>query len=239
MSGYLQRLALSVVKPGGSIQPVLRPLFAPPQFASAPEAFSVETAQSVTPGAPSESVSRADPRRSPDDSGVRAFQGPETGSKGQPPADLIKNPIPTPIRSFRPLLHDSRDSAEPLIAAFHSARSGDRPERGSLKARPEITGAPPEQIVETAHRETNADQDFRKVGASMSTRLTFASIEKERIGSRRARQAGREPDEIQIHIGRIEVTAMQPAASAGTTTKPRRSAPSLDEYLRRRDGKTV
>jgi hypothetical protein len=44
----------------------------------------------------------------------------------------------------------------------------------------------------------------------------------------------REPDEIQIHIGRIEVTAVQPAP-APTPARLSRKTPSLDEYLRRRD----
>jgi hypothetical protein len=52
------------------------------------------------------------------------------------------------------------------------------------------------------------------------------------------RSADREPEEIQIHIGRIEVTAVQPAPAIPPTPKPRRVTPSLDEYLRRRDRRT-
>jgi len=47
----------------------------------------------------------------------------------------------------------------------------------------------------------------------------------------------REPDEIQIHIGRIEVLAVPPAPAPSAAVKPERGTPSLDEYLRRRDGK--
>jgi hypothetical protein len=53
--------------------------------------------------------------------------------------------------------------------------------------------------------------------------------------SQRPEPSVREPDEIQIHIGRIEVTAMPPAAPRAAAANPRRGAPSLDEYLRRRD----
>jgi hypothetical protein len=51
---------------------------------------------------------------------------------------------------------------------------------------------------------------------------------------RPARAATRDRDEIQIHIGRIEVTAVPPPAAA---PKPKRGAkgPSLQEYLGRRD----
>lgn len=47
----------------------------------------------------------------------------------------------------------------------------------------------------------------------------------------------REPDEIQIHIGRIEVVAVPPAPAPPAALKPQRGAPSLDEYLQRRDRK--
>ncbi|MBW0001702.1 MAG: hypothetical protein JO015_21610 [Verrucomicrobia bacterium] len=53
----------------------------------------------------------------------------------------------------------------------------------------------------------------------------------------RARPAAQPaPDEIRIHIGRIEVIAVPPPPVTPASPKPARRAPSLDEYLRRRDG---
>jgi len=49
--------------------------------------------------------------------------------------------------------------------------------------------------------------------------------------------APREPDEVNIHIGRIEVTAAQPPPLRPAAPKAHRKAPSLDEYLRRRGGR--
>jgi hypothetical protein len=49
-----------------------------------------------------------------------------------------------------------------------------------------------------------------------------------------AAAAARDPDEIQIHIGRIEVTAVPPPA-ATPTLKRGAKGPSLQEYLGRRD----
>lgn len=46
--------------------------------------------------------------------------------------------------------------------------------------------------------------------------------------------AEREPGEIEIHIGRIEVTAVTGPAASPPPLKPARKAPSLDEYLQRR-----
>lgn len=45
-----------------------------------------------------------------------------------------------------------------------------------------------------------------------------------------------EPEQIEIHIGRIEVTAVQPFVPVVAAGKPRRRTTTLDEYLRRRDG---
>jgi hypothetical protein len=46
----------------------------------------------------------------------------------------------------------------------------------------------------------------------------------------------RATDDIEIHIGRIEVAAMQAAPIRSAPAKPLRRAASLDEYLKRRDG---
>jgi hypothetical protein len=47
----------------------------------------------------------------------------------------------------------------------------------------------------------------------------------------------REPDEIQIHIGRVEVLAV-PQTQTPVIPRTPRKAPSLDDYLRRRDGRS-
>lgn len=54
----------------------------------------------------------------------------------------------------------------------------------------------------------------------------------------KSKPADGEPGEIQIHIGRIEVTAVQPTPAILPEPKPRHVTPSLDEYLRRRDKRT-
>jgi len=55
--------------------------------------------------------------------------------------------------------------------------------------------------------------------------------------SRRRELPETEMDDIQIHIGRIEVTAVPQASARPAPDKPVRKAANLDEYLRRRDGR--
>jgi hypothetical protein len=46
-------------------------------------------------------------------------------------------------------------------------------------------------------------------------------------------RAAHEPDEIQIHIGRIEVTAALPQQPARPSAPPIRKSTDLGEYLKR------
>ncbi|AMP37653.1 hypothetical protein [Ralstonia solanacearum] len=55
--------------------------------------------------------------------------------------------------------------------------------------------------------------------------------------SMEAASAAREPTEVHIHIGRIEVTAVQEAAPARRGPATPASAPSLDAYLAKRSGR--
>jgi hypothetical protein len=55
---------------------------------------------------------------------------------------------------------------------------------------------------------------------------------------RRASASEREPDEIQINIGRIEVVAVPPPA-ARPAAAPARKSLNLEEYLKRRRGRAL
>jgi hypothetical protein len=66
--------------------------------------------------------------------------------------------------------------------------------------------------------------------------LPSRAREAERTLPSRAAMPQREPDEIRIHIGRIEVTAAPPAP-APARVAPARKTLSLDDYLKRRNGR--
>jgi hypothetical protein len=67
-------------------------------------------------------------------------------------------------------------------------------------------------------------------GAPMLRRLAQPTSQKRDVGNPQG-------DEIQIHIGRIEVIAMPPAAPR-PAAGPARKTQTLDEYLRQRNGRT-
>jgi hypothetical protein len=78
-------------------------------------------------------------------------------------------------------------------------------------------------------------RNLEEVVPPLANPITAAN-KKEGMNSRSARPAERASDEIQLHIGRIEVIAVPPAA---TNPKRKQGAPSLDEYLRRNSRKAV
>ncbi len=64
------------------------------------------------------------------------------------------------------------------------------------------------------------------IGASASSR--------ERTLAFPASKGAAPPDEVHIHIGRIEVTAVEPPRAA---PRPKQNATFLEEYVKRRDGR--
>jgi hypothetical protein len=118
----------------------------------------------------------------------------------------------------------SKDKAEEIGQVTQREHFSDRP-RQILIPRPEPT------TVRSPSRRPKGVAPSRNPALVVSG-LHKTKPEAERF--QRAKPEAREADEIQIHIGRIEVTAVQPAP-APAAAKPQRNVPSLDEYLRRRD----
>lgn len=86
-------------------------------------------------------------------------------------------------------------------------------------------------------RENLRRADLPTVLPEASKPITAGTRKQEKMDwSRSLRQPEREPSEIQIHIGRIEVTAVPPAP-ARPQVKPASKSLNLDEYLKRRNGR--
>jgi hypothetical protein len=303
MTGFFQRMALSAVKPGGSIQPILSPLFSPSSLTSGP--VSIETEERFTVSVPTQIAPRTKPWPSLDAPGAHALQAPEPSPKQERPTEVTESPLPTSaasapglkekaeplsflrvaekrddqsaeepvkprrettavqpsvenqaieaprqsaalvksatptfVRLFTPLLPVPDETKAPIIVPRLPANRGDQSQEGALKLRSEtIVRTQPKQKVEHSSKETEssaiaASEDVRQPDASTPA-PTFASDRNERMSSPTRPVTRTEPDEIQIHIGRIEVVAVLPAPVAPAASKPKRGAPALDEYLRR------
>jgi hypothetical protein len=83
-----------------------------------------------------------------------------------------------------------------------------------------------------------ARKEVGTLAGSDSKALAYGAPGKE--GTRPPRSVSQpQPDEIQIHIGRIEVIAVPAAPAQPALATTQRKTPSLDEYLQRRDGGPV
>ena len=96
-----------------------------------------------------------------------------------------------------------------------------------------VAGRRYEPLIAENLRRTERPRFFRETSNPLTSDVRR---EEGRNLSRRLGPPQREPDEIQIHIGRIEVTAMTPAP-ARPAPRPARKSPSLDEYLKRGEGR--
>jgi len=216
MSGYLQRLARSVSHPAETIHPMLGSVYSPASYRSTDESLE----QNVTVGSL--------------DAGSRPERGEQVAETRQkttllPPVQLTG---PSPVGAAEYAHPESPPSEQPSYAPLLSAAPNQTP-------RQEVT---PETAIASRQDESSGDRTYAPLMIQPPLRpaaLTPPSEQPAAAASRSAersspRQAEHEPDEIQIHIGRIEVTAVQ-QAPARAPLKTLHKGQSLDEYLKRRD----
>ena len=172
----------------------------------------VETAQ------PGNHNTTRDESALPNDQTERPFQPTSLLSNASGTA-LRGHTDPSPVTSNQTsgvLLHEEFDNTSETPALETAARTttGHYPplvlERSAPRSTPQALPAPP----------------TRSAGRTDSTRGL----------ARQQRPPPHDTDEIQIHIGRIEVTAVPPPP-VKTVPAPTRKSPSLDEYLKRRPGR--
>ena len=295
MTGYLQRLASSVLRPGGSVRPIAGTVFSAPRPRAGPE--PVATEQDIM-AAKSADV---DPRRSglrpparepaprplvpgdPLESPREARMPPPLPSAalpGKPPATGEPDAAPPAPRREPPAAPRMPVPAEPFAVRRVEERREAGPEARRTRLDPDL-GAPRHEAParhEAAAREVPPLPAAAPIGKGRADEVPLARVEKapvdaaagrvfvpmvaaesrppappggnaaapaepprlagqrERNGAAKVPAAPREPDEINIHIGRIEVTAAQPPPLR-PAPKAQRKAPSLDDYLRRHGGR--
>jgi hypothetical protein len=238
MSGYLARLALSTRNPGGSIRPVLRPLFSAPGHAetlghgrvadgylSSDESELAEASprEGIEPPGPSYvplNPKAADARRA---TRIAAAEPRET-------AGASEDPLPDRTETVQTSYPAPEQVGERRSEAGNAERTPRQPRRHSESLIP----AEPFQPIATQPEPgpARAKRDANTLGA-IRPQLPDGDPGRRQV---RSREAG--PTEIEIHIGRIEVTAV-PQTPQPPPTKPPAKSSSLDAYLNRRDPRVL
>jgi hypothetical protein len=203
-------MALSVLEPGGVIHPVVGSIFSP------------------KPGVPLERLG--------DEESVVSREGRESAgesvSEAAPssPLEIRPHAAADPIEDERPSSKIATRQQSPGPASSEAVDEGDR--------RVESSNSAGESQTISARRlyAPLISGDF--VPAIPPVAAFGLSKNSSAVSSQPFPPPSQPTDDIQIHIGRIEVTAVQPAPARAAPARIQRHAPSLDEYLRRRDGKS-
>lgn len=241
MSGYLQRLASSVMQPAEKIHPLVGSVFAGPETSrkQSPLAYNLDVAD--TAAAPLSAFGRAD--QAVEIQELAARELPRDPGQGTPrlspllPVESATLPRPSP-QTVRASISASQDNSafETLLPTGQQQMPGHE------------TNIPtPESDSEDKRQNAyTALMPIKTVATQMKTAVAAISGGREFGGNpgrsagqnarnlQTARRAQREPDQIEIHIGRIEVAAI-PQAQAAPAARVSRKAESLSEYLARRD----
>lgn len=246
MKGYLQRLVLGVKQPVGSIHPLVGSVFSPPQHTAAREPLGTteglfSTRSHSTYEQTTHEISSTLPQR------LSVASAPEEAQK-------FADPVPayTPLMPEVPTLKTASQATQITAGKPESLSAVPEEGKGVSLMLPDHAMAGRGREANTAPEGQAQELMLTHFYAPMMNANPSASRELAALrtnpftGAARGRGEGnaprssapvaREADEIQIHIGRIEVTAVQ-QRSAPPAAKPTRKGMSLDEYLRRADGR--
>jgi hypothetical protein len=233
MSRYLQRLASQAVKPQATVRPLINPFTGPvttgARLGSTEEALLEEADHSLADESERVVVEAQTPAPLADASPVQTVHssvGAENARLG-----VGRNGHAVATDQFEPLLNETavevsatRLDDEPRIEFSPGELPEDAANRLSVGRRPaRVVGDP-----------LTSGRGARRELSSAEPQTPHPQPQKDQARQHR----GAPPqgaNEIQINIGRIEVTAMPQAMPR--TEPPARKAPKLGEYLRRRNGR--
>lgn len=244
MSGYLQRIVETAMRSQPRVHPVIRPFFAaeaPAEIPSAPEIFSRASETKLT--------SREAPAPSPRTAPSPAPPQPRATTLPAPTAPPPDQPPRVETAAFQPLIETQiqqpQRKREPLAVGTPRSKSEPEPE----------SQTPPtaKPVLPSIHRTPEARSEVESSLEAVIQQLTVPAPERRAFAARTARKEfspqsarsrhaapvfapaspdRREPDEIRIDIGRIEVTAVATPVSTAPRRSPKRSL-NLTEYLQR------
>jgi hypothetical protein len=253
---YLQRLAATAMNPVISIHPVLGSVFSAAHRVD-PE-LSVATPAVATPAAapPAVPTPPGANRFSVEPEPAASISPQPTRSHFEPliessPLQWSETPDPADVELSRevgrlstPAISPAQKNPETTTAEFLPPESPTivavqtipAPARQPETAKPaSIARAPFRPLIE---------EQFAREGISATPTETAklwsageGRKQQRKDGSRIPAPSSREPDEIRIHIGRIEVTAVPPA-QVRSDPKPVKPSLNLGDYLKRRSGRS-
>lgn len=257
MSGYLQRLVSTARTQGTAIRPVLGSLYSySPDYGRAEGLHEVEeTVVSRQPdviatpspsppqGIPAPSKSRS-PRREDShleprvamrptavsgssDEAFQGIQGSALGGQSEGPKPATETPA-----SFTTLVAETHGEQRPALEA--DLISGPATKLSEREVRP-LEG-PSQKLIRRGPYRPLVPEGLRPAEAAFPRNSSPLSPDRGKIEgtgpTRHSAPVQRYADDIQIHIGRIEVTAVPPAPTR-PAVQPVRKSLRLDEYLRR------
>jgi len=248
MSGYLQRLVTQAVESQGNVRPLANPFTGPATIAATPEPTdegpleetvytSVDQPKRISKKmeTPSEMSGQESVKGLSQDAGNRVVRESEERSQFQPllsgtnevlanVVDHLVNIIPVHQESSReefPLdnAHDDGSQAIVVKEGAHARTGKDLTRSSIVRRQPPLSEGPAREVH---------PQEVRILSPTAARRPDPHLLWNSTSASHGA-------DEIQINIGRIEVTAMP--QSTPRPAPPARKSINLDEYLRRRNGR--
>jgi hypothetical protein len=252
---FLRRMALSAIKPGGTIHPALDSVYwtRRDRWDSPWIEENASVANTRVDGAqanPETPVLTPAPLQKAPPSEASSSPKPavkKTRRSGTEPLSSRSS-----VFSFPDLMETESTSSARLAGSAWDEQNSHVPVRGS-KERKEGTGQATRQEPSTDRADRTVfprlepatlrtpSRQPKIVSPSRNPGHLVSGLEKTQPEAARLRPVKptvKEPDEIQIHIGRIEVTAVHPAPPPAAA-EPQRKVPSLDDYLRRRDRRST
>lgn len=215
------------MKPAQSVQPALGTVFAAPRPEPEPVAGVWPELTTVIAAEP-----EASPRR-------QRFEPEATRPAPDAVPDRPESPITETIAPAsrtigRQAEFPDRRSFEPLVQAAAISPANDPLKHPASASESRGDATRPARIETEPQTEIRTETQVR-----VDTRplvLPITQVRERRDSTicepRAQRSAAAKPDEVHIHIGRIEVTAVPPPAPPAIR-RPVRKSPTLDEYLRR------